>query len=94
VECWRFKVYGIVQGVNYRSSVFEAITTIAPKLCGHIKNLNDGTVEVFGVGSTADLKKLQVCCYTGSPISKVERVEITKLEEIPTGYDTFYIEKS
>jgi acylphosphatase len=93
VECWSFKVYGIVQGVCYRSAIFETIKTVAPRLCGYVKNLDDGTVEVVGIGSEADLKKLHACCYTGSPVSKVSKIEISKLEHIPTGFDSFYIEK-
>ena len=91
MQCWRYKIIGVVQGVFYRRSVFEAVELRFPDIAGHVKNMPDGSVEVLGIGSVDDLNKLQACLYTGSPVSRVDKIEVEKLEDIPTGYDTFYI---
>ncbi len=73
------KIYGIVQGVGFRYFVFKLAKELNIK--GYVKNLEDGTVEVFAEGEEDKLNYLIEKCKIGPSLAKVEKVEI-KEEEI------------
>jgi len=53
----RFYVNGMVQGVGYRYFVQRAAYEL--KLAGYVRNLSDGSVEVYAIGSAAILAVLR-----------------------------------
>ena len=65
----RYFVSGIVQGVGYRFFVQR----VAEKLDigGYARNLFDGRVEVFAVGSTAQLDQLKSELKTWSKVHEI-----------------------
>jgi acylphosphatase len=69
----RYFVSGIVQGVGYRFFVQR----VAEKLDigGYARNLFDGRVEVFAVGSTAQLDQLKSELERGPRFSSVSGVQ-------------------
>jgi acylphosphatase len=79
-------VHGLVQGVNYRAYTREEARKLG--LVGTVKNLPDGTVEIFAEGPEDKLKQLEQWCYRGSPMSKVEKVVSEWIS--PTGKYQFF----
>ncbi|MEM1056331.1 MAG: acylphosphatase [Bacteroidota bacterium] len=66
-------VHGRVQGVGYRIYVKEWADRLGVR--GSVRNLPDGAVEVIAEARPSALEKLEIALHTGSPASKVERVE-------------------
>jgi acylphosphatase len=52
-----FYVAGLVQGVGYR--YFAQRVSVRIGLTGYVKNLRDGRVEVYAIGSVSQLAALQ-----------------------------------
>ena len=70
-------VYGRVQGVFFRS--FVERYAISQRLCGFVRNLPDGSVEVIAEGEEDKLKKLEDELWKGPPLARVDNVSITYL---------------
>lgn len=68
------KVYGRVQGVNYRYFTKKSAENL--NLKGYVKNLEDGSVEVLAQGREEELQKLIYNLKEGPPLAKVEKMEI------------------
>ena len=68
----RFFVSGVVQGVGYRYFVERAAKYL--KLTGYVRNLRDGRVETYAVGSTASLDSLRTSLERGPNGSSVTAV--------------------
>ncbi len=73
-ECVRLHIYGQVQGVFYRASVYSTATSLG--LTGWGKNHPDGTVEVLAEGKRDSLEKLIQWCQKGPPGAKVTDVKV------------------
>jgi acylphosphatase len=69
----RFYVSGTVQGVGYR--FFARRTAEGLRIAGFAKNLPDGRVEVYAVGTTEALQKLREELHRGPEGSRVTGVE-------------------
>lgn len=69
------KVYGRVQGVNFRAST----RWIAKKLglVGYVKNLEDGSVEIVAEGEENKLKELLTWAQKGPLFAKVVKVDFS-----------------
>lgn len=67
------KVYGRVQGVNFRSSAHSVARSLG--LTGYAKNNPDGSVEVKAVGAESELAKFLEWAQRGSSLSLVEKFE-------------------
>lgn len=80
-------IHGKVQGVFFRKYAAEKAKEL--KLKGIVRNLTDGSVEIFAQGDDDRVKELFEWCYKGSPASKVETVEITYCD--PGAYNEFLI---
>ncbi len=72
-----FTVHGIVQGVGYRWHV----KSIAKQcnIAGYVKNMPDGSVEIFAIGAEKDIKnfedKINVYLEYGIKVMHIERME-------------------
>ena len=74
---------GRVQGVGYRGFVEHVAATIG--LTGYVRNLRDGRVEVFAMGTPEKLGQLRVALQRGPMMSEVD-----ELNEEPDAVDTRY----
>lgn len=70
----RILVTGKVQGVGFRN--FVRVTAKYGNVKGLVRNLKDGTVEIFTDAEEADIKKLVEKLKLGNQTSKVEKVEL------------------
>jgi len=68
----RFYVSGRVQGVGYRYFVHRSAERLG--LTGYVRNLLDGRVEVYAVGSDAQLSAFLAELRRGPRHAAVERV--------------------
>ncbi len=82
------QVYGIVQGVFFRSSTEEKASNLG--LTGWVKNRRDGSVEILAEGEKEALEALLTWCEKGSEGSKVDRVEHS-WDEFKGEFSSFYI---
>lgn len=69
----RYLVRGRVQGVGFRYFVQRQARALGVR--GHTRNLDDGQVEVFAVGTAAQLGELEGYLWKGPPYSDVRGVE-------------------
>jgi acylphosphatase len=74
-------ISGRVQGVFFRAYTIEAAQLIG--VTGWVRNLPDGRVEAVFEGEADKVQKMIEWCREGSPMSRVDRVEL--LEEVYTG---------
>ena len=89
MEVYKFIVSGKVQGVFYRKFVSQ--NAMRKQFQGYIKNLKDGRVEVVVALLDDDLPLFKKILKEGSPISRVDNIELTVLEEDDLVYDGFEI---
>ncbi|MCD6519548.1 MAG: acylphosphatase [Anaerolineae bacterium] len=78
---FRAIIHGRVQGVNFRYYTREKARRLG--LCGYVRNLWDGTVEVVAEGPEANLQKLLSWLHIGPPLAQVRQVQV--LWQTPTG---------
>lgn len=86
--CKRCLISGRVQGVFYRASTAERARALG--LTGYAKNLPDGRVEVLAWGEESAVKELCEWLWRGPPAAKVERVDISDVEDaaVPADFKT------
>jgi len=83
----RFHVSGKVQGVWFRSATREQAERFA--LCGYVRNLPDGRVEVLAVGEEGAISALERWLWQGPPQARVEEVLRESAEaEVTSGFHT------
>jgi acylphosphatase len=70
----RYRVHGRVQGVGYRYFVQHAAARLGIR--GWVRNLDDGSVEVYAVGSRADHDELGARLHRGPSMADVRGVEV------------------
>jgi len=68
----RLLVSGRVQGVGFRAFVAEAARRHA--VCGWVRNLGDGRVEVQAEGEPAAVEALVAACASGPLLARVDAV--------------------
>lgn len=68
-----YRVRGLVQGVGFRYFVERAALELG--LRGWVKNLADGSVEVYAIGAEGQLSELAGRLRQGPPYSDVRAVE-------------------
>ena len=87
----RVRIKGRVQGVFFRAYTRDAALKIGVR--GWVRNLSDGRVEAVFEGEPDKVDKMVAWCHGGSPLSRVEHVEVN--EEPFTGeFDQFDIRYS
>ncbi len=69
----RWLVSGTVQGVGFR--VFAQQKAASLGVSGWARNISDGRVEVFGVGTPDRLDNLKAALHVGPRMSEVRGVE-------------------
>jgi acylphosphatase len=69
----RYYISGMVQGVGFRYFVEHAARQLT--LCGYVKNLRDGRVEVYAIGPGSSLQLLQQELERGPRGAFVSRVD-------------------
>ncbi|MEJ5185862.1 MAG: acylphosphatase [Candidatus Geothermincolales bacterium] len=67
-------VSGKVQGVYYRSYAEDAARRLGVR--GWIRNLSDGRVEAVFEGEDEAVEEMIRWCWQGSPMSRVDKVEV------------------
>ncbi|NOT74771.1 MAG: acylphosphatase [Cyclobacteriaceae bacterium] len=72
------RVYGLVQGVNFRTSTRTAAEKIG--VSGFVRNEMDGSVYVKAEGKQEQINTLIEWCKQGPARSKVERVAFENCE--------------
>jgi acylphosphatase len=73
VQARRYLVRGRVQGVGFRWFVQKNATTL--RMSGYAKNLDDGSVEVYAIGTPGQLNELCGLLWRGPRMSDVRGVE-------------------
>lgn len=70
----RFLIRGQVQGVGYRYFVQKAAAEW--NVSGYARNMADGSVEVYAIGTDGQLSELAGILRTGPPFSDVRSVDV------------------
>jgi acylphosphatase len=70
----RVLIKGRVQGVFFRAYTRDA--AIVAGVSGWVRNLSDGRVEALFEGEKDRVDQMIAWCHQGSPLSRVERVEV------------------
>lgn len=70
----RAHIRGKVQGVGYRASTAAAARELG--LVGWVRNRDDGSVELCGEGSRAQLDALIEWCRKGPAFARVDAIEV------------------
>lgn len=83
----RWFVEGRVQGVGFRFFVQEKATSLG--LRGWARNLDDGRVEVYAVGTPDRLNDLAAALHQGPRMADVRHVE--EREDAPENLTSFAI---
>ena len=79
-------VSGRVQGVSFRAATADTARRLG--ICGWIRNLSDGSVELQAEGAAEQIAALLAWCERGPPSAHVEKVATEDLA--PTGADTSF----
>jgi acylphosphatase len=69
----RYLVRGRVQGVGFRN--FAKLVAGQLGVRGYARNLADGSVEVYAIGTPAQLSDFNALLYKGPPWAEVRGVE-------------------
>ncbi|MFZ2446567.1 MAG: acylphosphatase [Syntrophobacteraceae bacterium] len=81
-------ISGRVHGVFFRA--YTRDTALRAGVTGWVRNIPDGRVEAVFEGDADRVREVIAWCDTGSPISRVDGVEV--VEEVYTGeYSSFRI---
>jgi acylphosphatase len=88
VTAKRYFIRGRVQGVGFRYFVQRAAERI--HVSGYTRNLDDGRVEVYAMGTRAQLSELAGMLWKGPRFAEVRGVD--EQEADVQQYDTFQIE--
>jgi acylphosphatase len=84
----RYFIRGRVQGVGFRYFALRAAEQLGVR--GYTRNLDDGRVEVYAVGTREQLSELAGWLWKGPRFADVRGVE--EQEANVQQYDTFHIE--
>ena len=88
MKAFKATVSGKVQGVWFRDSTRQE--AIKLKVTGWVKNIPGGTVYLEAEGEENNLKSLERWLHTGSPHSRVDRVDLQWIMPTKT-YSTFTV---
>lgn len=75
----RFRVFGRVQGVAFRAHAREEARRLG--LCGHARNLDDGSVEVVAQGNDASVDAFAGWLAQGPPSARVDALRREAIDD-------------
>lgn len=78
MKAFKATVFGKVQAVWFRDSARKEAAKL--NAVGWVKNMPDGTVYLEAEGEEEDLKSLEKWLHVGSPMSRVDKVDIEWIE--------------
>lgn len=84
----RIIVYGRVHGVFFRSFTTSRARELG--LTGYVRNVPNGTVEVYAEGERKQLEKLVEAVKIGPPAARVDKI-VTEWAEYSGKYRNFVI---
>ena len=87
----RFFVSGRVQGVGFR--FFAERTAASLGVAGYVKNLFDGRVEVYAIGTAEQMDALREALRRGPRMAAVEQVDELDAEILREYANVFTIER-
>ena len=77
-------VHGRVQGVGYRSFIFQRARAL--RLAGHVANLPDGAVQIVAAGERDSLNRLLEAMRKGPLLARVKDINVVwGLSVLPRG---------
>jgi acylphosphatase len=85
-----YYISGSVQGVGYRHFARRAAQMLG--IAGYAKNLRDGRVEIYGIGSAAKLDEFRRRLEQGPPAAGVWEVAEEVAQFLPRYGEDFSIE--
>ncbi len=88
-KTYEIKVYGRVQGVNFRRSAAFRAKLLG--VVGFVRNEPDGSVFVEAEGDDVALQKFLNWCKKGSLIARVDRIDVEEISG--KDYSEFRIER-
>jgi acylphosphatase len=83
-----FRVWGHVQGVSYRKLTQKVARHLGVN--GWVRNVSNGTVEVFLDGDERLVDAVIAWCAFGPPKSKVDEIQVLE-PGLGSGYNDFII---
>jgi len=86
-----FYVSGRVQGVGFR--FFAERTAVALGVSGYVRNLSDGRMEVYAIGSPEQLESLRIALNRGPLLAAVHRVDEHDADPLENYANVFSIER-
>lgn len=87
----RYLVSGNVQGVGFR--IFAERTARQLGVAGYVKNLFNGSVEIYAIGNAAQLEALRKELQRGPRFATVDAVTEAEAELLGEFSDGFTIER-
>ena len=87
--CKRFIISGQVQSVSYRQSTAKKAEDL--KICGSVRNLSDGRVEVIACAEEKEVNALARWLWEGPPGSSVQSIRVEPVLESMLNMDDFHI---
>jgi acylphosphatase len=87
----RFLVSGRVQGVGFR--FFAERTAASLGVSGYVKNLYDGRVEVYAIGSAEQMEALRGALLRGPRMAAVDKVDEEEADVLQEYSNIFAIER-
>jgi acylphosphatase len=90
ISAKKFIVSGMVQGVGFRFFAERAANRLG--IAGYVKNRFDGSVEVYAIGSAAQLESLKNELRRGPRMASVSEVDEEEAEILPQYSERFSIE--
>jgi acylphosphatase len=88
VQAYVLTVFGHVQGVGFRW--FTEREAVKRNIRGYVRNLDDGTVEIFAQAETPALEEFQERIRRGPSHARVTSVDLRPVE-VDTGLSSFRI---
>lgn len=86
----RFVISGMVQGVGYRYFAQRIADRLG--VAGYVKNLHDGRVEVYAIGTAAQLSDLRAQLESGPRAASISSVTEESVAVLPRYADGFSVE--
>jgi acylphosphatase len=87
----KYYVSGRVQGVGFRFFAERIAASLG--VGGYVRNLYDGRVEVYAIGSAEQMEKLKNALQRGPRMAAVDLVEEDDAEILQNYAGTFSIER-